>query len=104
MIRRPPISTRTYTPFPYPSLDRSSHRIGRPSRLIDRPCNAVFEPRGSDGVSGQMIGAGAAIGLQVERQQTVGNVAGRSVVNLSFRSEEHTSELQSLMSISYDVF
>src|SRR3546814_11958077 len=41
-----------------------------------------------------MIGAGAAIGLQVERQQTVGNVAGRSVVNLSFgaaRGDEQDS-------------
>src|SRR3546814_936500 len=83
MIRRPPRSTRTDTLFPYTTLFRSRSR--------DRGSRGVSEPgrlqRGSPlGRSGQPPGSGTG--------------ADRA----TGRSEEHTSELQSLMRISYAVF
>src|SRR3546814_17793522 len=83
MIRRPPRSTRTDTLFPYTTLFRSllgSFRTS--SRMLLNICAA---PVGTDGVGG---GAMAVVGASLS----------------SFRSEEHTSELQSLMRISYAVF
>src|SRR3546814_4904818 len=92
MIRRPPRSTRTDTLFPYTTLFRSHDRIRR-----DRPVRAVsnIEPnrRGSKG------GYGARRDLRTPKEN-----ATRSGRACSPRSEEHTSELQSLMRISYAVF
>src|SRR3546814_12365854 len=80
MIRRPPRSTRTDTLFPYTTLFRSG---GAP---VDRRAPAP-------GILRQMR-------AHVQLAQFHHEVAG--VVAL--RSEEHTSELQSLMRISYAVF
>src|SRR3546814_4512093 len=82
MIRRPPRSTRTDTLFPYTTLFRSPDR-------------------GRAGVSAGASRRGAAqLGV---RRDTRG--ACRTMTYLDcFRSEEHTSELQSLMRISYAVF
>src|SRR3546814_1507193 len=77
MIRRPPRSTRTDTLFPYTTLFRST------------------QPRGFFGLSAQMPSPPNPSGLR-ERVQ-YGALPFR-------RSEEHTSELQSLMRISYAVF
>src|SRR3546814_8340611 len=90
MIRRPPRSTRTDTLFPYTTLFRSGngpetapagpvsghfhHHMGAIARPGDQPFVPGFEP-----------GQGGAL-----QRET--------------RSEEHTSELQSLMRISYAVF
>src|SRR3546814_9398604 len=74
MIRRPPRSTRTDTLFPYTTLFRS------PSRLFER---------------------GAAGGYRADAHERRIDAAGRPGRD---RSEEHTSELQSLMRISYAVF
>src|SRR3546814_6145363 len=82
MIRRPPRSTRTDTLFPYTTLFRSSRERGRIQRLRRR-----FDP-------------GAARARR--RAQAAGHVYRRHRRRL--RSEEHTSELQSLMRISYAVF
>src|SRR3546814_4184408 len=85
MIRRPPRSTRTDTLFPYTTLFRSS---SRPSILAER-CGI---PRG---------------GIEVGPVGSSGDDEGRNRVELPApprRSEEHTSELQSLMRISYAVF
>src|SRR3546814_3310401 len=81
MIRRPPRSTRTDTLFPYTTLFRSGRTEDRRALLAvaDRA-----QPRAVD-----------ALGRQV--------VADRVRAALA-RSEEHTSELQSLMRISYAVF
>src|SRR3546814_15839144 len=79
MIRRPPRSTRTDTLFPYTTLFRS---LGREA---------------GDGVL--VIGGLAAGELRVSSASTI-----CSGVLSSDRSEEHTSELQSLMRISYAVF
>src|SRR3546814_6944785 len=87
MIRRPPRSTRTDTLFPYATLFRSLRGFG--NLLLVRH-------------AGGWITAYAHLdrmlvkkGQQVSRGQAIGTVG---------RSEEHTSELQSLMRISYAVF
>src|SRR3546814_4994307 len=85
MIRRPPRSTRTDTLFPYTTLFRSVYGTD-PERL--KPDGAgTAELREALGV-----GTGHTMVLAV----------GRMVPKK--RSEEHTSELQSLMRISYAVF
>src|SRR3546814_1103014 len=87
MIRRPPRSTRTDTLFPYTTLFRS-----RPAADPDRLCR------------GRRSGAGGpdrARGLW--RRQWAGKGA-LDRLRRAGRSEEHTSELQSLMRISYAVF
>src|SRR3546814_1349914 len=79
MIRRPPRSTRTDTLFPYTTLFRSSQVLLGLNIAQRTWARASFRPkyRCPD--------------------------AGRDTP-LSSRSEEHTSELQSLMRISYAVF
>src|SRR3546814_14229466 len=88
MIRRPPRSTRTDTLFPYTTLFRSRRRAAR-----------VVHIHGADGRGGR-LNQGRGVGF-AQRYHAVGGVEfGRGRV----RSEEHTSELQSLMRISYAVF
>src|SRR3546814_5224286 len=82
MIRRPPRSTRTDTLFPYTTLFRSNSGTSLASRNILR--NVPREPAGP------------------ASSPTLGNTS--SIRPSRFRSEEHTSELQSLMRISYAVF
>src|SRR3546814_15095450 len=78
MIRRPPRSTRTDTLFPYTTLFRSAALV--PQRFDD-----VAAHRACDVGQGLRL---RPIGGQLH----------------AIRSEEHTSELQSLMRISYAVF
>src|SRR3546814_4116789 len=85
MIRRPPRSTRTDTLFPYTTLFRSLRRV---------------------------VGALPGDGEQAEEARQVhdvpvarGDQVGQELLRaMDDRSEEHTSELQSLMRISYAVF
>src|SRR3546814_3897105 len=97
MIRRPPRSTRTYTLFPYTTLFRSG-ADGRRARGGARP-HALRRPRERQrpalrhrGRHGQAAGRPCRLG------------GGRRRAADPWRSEEHTSELQSLMRISYAVF
>src|SRR3546814_6502367 len=83
MIRRPPRSTRTDTLFPYATLFRSG------PEPADRPTAAFRIPA-------RWPRLPAAPGRQPP--------AAAGVVDMDDRSEEHTSELQSLMRISYAVF
>src|SRR3546814_8318554 len=84
MIRRPPRSTRTDTLFPYTTLFRSSLFDQRPPE--DSGQQAALERRG-------------------EQQATpFHEQVGEKGWPAAHRSEEHTSELQSLMRISYAVF
>src|SRR3546814_1870100 len=94
MIRRPPRSTRTDTLFPYTTLFRSL-RVNK-SELIDAIAASADIPKAA---------AGRALDAVIE-SVTGALKAGDSVVLVGFgtRSEEHTSELQSLMRISYAVF
>src|SRR3546814_4974644 len=90
MVRRPPRSTRTDTLFPYTTLFRSQHGSGRgrdPGRRRDAGSAPELRSVG---------GGGGGIGAAVR--------AGRAGGGGRFRSEEHTSELQSLLRISYAVF
>src|SRR3546814_9206038 len=97
MIRRPPRSTRTDTLFPYTTLFRSHAAAGpddhQGSRDRDRDLARYgpgsWRPRGRDPPDGQR--------LRARRPQPGAGV-------MTKRSEEHTSELQSLMRISYAVF
>src|SRR3546814_4756747 len=89
MIRRPPRSTRTDTLFPYTTLFRSGLPLSRQAVQYGRYRGSVQQAgRGCRGARG-----GAA-----EQHQDAGMGADPP------RSEEHTSELQSLMRISYAVF
>src|SRR3546814_6769127 len=107
MIRRPPRTTRTDTIFPYTTLFRSLRQPGGGAlrrlprrrarrqaavgalptdRRADRsPHRAGARRRGAD------TGPGTGLGVTAPAPRTA-------------RSEEHTSELQSLMRISYAVF
>src|SRR3546814_4735597 len=91
MIRRPPRSTPTYTLFPYTTLFRS--------------CDAGVEVL-TTGCLGVCKGPVAMLPIG-DRWEVVSRVRGkdaRARVVDAMRSEEHTSELQSLMRISYAVF
>src|SRR3546814_9127594 len=86
MIRRPPRSTRTDTLFPYTTLFRSASSPVR------------HQPAGP-------CGPGQPHTHPPATSSNSNLVPGASCANTSLsRSEEHTSELQSLMRISYAVF
>src|SRR3546814_2593644 len=93
MIRRPPRSTRTDTLFPYTTLFRSeggAHDLGR---VDDAGLHqiAVLALGGVEAPVGLL-----ALQHLADDHRTIGTGV--------LRSEEHTSELQSLMRISYAVF
>src|SRR3546814_1257306 len=94
MIRRPPRSTRTDTLFPYTTLFRSAGAV-----LADAAEGPGRGARRPGAVGGSRNGAGAA-GLCRRSAEPGGSGEGMA----RERSEEHTSELQSLMRISYAVF
>src|SRR3546814_2685344 len=112
MIRRPPRSTRTDTLFPYTTLVRS---------LAPWPCGGARLASDDDDICDQKPGPVAR--LQARRQGQLPLRAGgqerthqrdqtgkRAMIariiegSIANRSEEHTSELQSLMRNSYAVF
>src|SRR3546814_8852431 len=124
MIRRPPRSTRTDTLFPYTTLFRSKEiraafrSPGCIGHLLDQE-HIVGKTRRRDVVQRDVIAAAQidhCVSVSVvmgEGSQTrgIGHAARQSgrgehdlVDALLERSEEHTSELQSLMRISYAVF
>src|SRR3546814_10886539 len=85
MIRLPPRSTRTDTLFPYSTLFRSQRRV----RIRE--------------FGAQRRGARRFIDRQIEEIEVADDRIGAAVLEDQLRSEEHTSELQSLMRISYAV-
>src|SRR3546814_4451187 len=100
MIRRPPRSTRTDTLFPYTTLFRSSLR-SRPNRTCWMPfCSA----QDATSRSIPFISPPCTRYMSPTWARTLLRVASRLSANVFIRSEEHTSELQSLMRISYAVF
>src|SRR3546814_10099651 len=96
MIRRPPRSTRTDTLFPYTTLFRSRAGFINPHVQRQPLVLRQIDGRGRGAVIDRGEPAGVAVREDVERP------AGLPRVQI--RSEEHTSELQSLMRISYAVF
>src|SRR3546814_8119448 len=106
MIRRPPISTRTDTLFPYTTLFRSDGVDGHGGFSGLAVANDQFALAAADRHHGV---DGFHTGLQRLSNRLAGNDARRDFFDDvgGFgvdRSEEHTSELQSLMRISYAVF
>src|SRR3546814_6032217 len=94
MIRRPPRSTRTDTLFPYTTLFRS------PSSLP-----TIGPSHGFRAVVESYIDSGAPVGSRTISQLSGLHLSPASIRGvMQERSEEHTSELQSLMRISYAVF
>src|SRR3546814_4542011 len=97
MIRRPPRSTRTDTLFPYTTLFRSSKA-------------GVTLPNVKTHLAVVLLILTAALAFMSGEQGPVltgfivAAAAGVSSMRHALRSEEHTSELQSLMRISYAVF
>src|SRR3546814_9282676 len=106
MIRRPPRSTRTDTPFPYTTLFRSRAQPQDPEKVAStiRPDYSLGSHVAALGLtfSTPAMGADFAEGVFVGEHGSWNRSVpvGYKVV----RSEEHTSELQSLMRISYAVF
>src|SRR3546814_1249226 len=104
MIRRPPRSTRTDTLFPYTTLFRSDQRLiigdrlavlkrtARPAEPAEQRVDMRVAEGGQDQASAQIDGPR----VRVPQLADIRRAADRS--------EEHTSELQSLMRISYAVF
>src|SRR3546814_1780737 len=96
MLRRPPRSTRTDTLFPYTTLFRSFCQGGS---LMDR---YVLTRVAVLIVGFGMMAAWSYFLATVGEPQALW--LWRDVFGVRIRSEEHTSELQSLMRISYAVF
>src|SRR3546814_1801178 len=130
MERRPPGSTRTDTLFPYTALFRSQRgarraRLARASRgtdplrgrsrdpehADDRP-SVARSPRGADGADAgddgcepiAADGRSRAYGADRSQPRAQARFGRDRRGDPGRRSEEHTSELQSLMRISYAVF
>src|SRR3546814_4528845 len=129
MIRRPPRSTRTDTLFPYTTLFRSldlaldQHRfveisggpgVGKSAvlkhaaeRIAVQANVLVLDPVSTP--EGGWAALAQTLNLQATAREFLADLAtsGGGVIfidSLEMRSEEHTSELQSLMRISYAVF
>src|SRR3546814_5310152 len=115
MRRRPPKSTRTDTRFPYTTLFRSDQRrlsrpaLGSLARQVRADLSDAVRQRRAH--AGDQRGGGARQRAHERgRHDAVGLVCEAAphpdvvVVVDGGRSEEHTSELQSLMRISYAVF
>src|SRR3546814_5820463 len=131
MIRRPPRSTRTDTLFPYTTLFRSYFLRALKRRLIIGYLDGLARGRQSLDGTAQQRHLAATLGECPRRvilahvfavvvhllslpahpqapaePQIAGQLEGKltALVDAPLRSDEHTSELQSLMRISYAVF
>src|SRR3546814_9454866 len=107
MLRRTPGTTRTDTLFPYTTLFRASALgcVEAPVERLPIPINPqLLQHRGGAGHCPE--GAGGQCWQPLPRRASgpPGPIAGRGKSMTEGRSEEHTSELQSLMRISYAVF
>src|SRR3546814_9767266 len=111
MLRHPPIPTRTDTLFPYPTLFRSSHfakartAAGVSCRFHDlrHTSVALAIAAGAHPKAIQSRMGHSSINVTLDRYGHLFPELDEAIA-LAFRSEEHTSELQSLMRISYAVF
>src|SRR3546814_3473444 len=106
MLRRPPRSTRTYTLFPYTTLFRSLAKHDTPALVVQGtadtgvfPSDArkIFDFLGSSDKKLELIPGAHYFEDSIEERQNAADLVGA-------RSEEHTSELQSIMRTSYAGF
>src|SRR3546814_4176757 len=114
MIRRPPRSTRTDTLFPYTTLFRSHRRVdaARMHRIHAHALVPVFHRRrfrqAADAPLARVVRGQAVRAFHAVDRRDVDDAAVTAADHVRaddlHRSEEHTSELQSLMRISYAVF
>src|SRR3546814_5985905 len=106
MIRRPPSSTRTDTLFPSTTLFRArAEAVG--DELLRLRLQFGNRHRGPEAAAG--VGRHAVAGAAQQARHRLAHelalqIPDRAVQRGHGRSEEHTSELQSLMRISYAVF
>src|SRR3546814_4772946 len=103
MVLRPPRSTRTDTLFPYTTLFRSGdlrRALQKFPDLLTRQAGECMT-RNPKTISGDELAARA---VQVMEQFSITSLLVAGEDGRPERSEEHTSELQSLMRISYAVF
>src|SRR3546814_5289843 len=104
MIRRPPRSTRTDTLFPYTSLFRSLS-LGLPAAQRFRTEPATILPDRKALVVRTASNGGQLMAIAIYSLPHLDRITSPETALQSYRrSEEHTSELQSLMRISYAVF
>src|SRR3546814_1180108 len=119
MIRRPPRSTRTDTLFPYTTLFRSELAIAGDQQSAFAIAAQTEIENAGDRIRSIERRRAVTQNLQLAdrdrrnrrkigslRSPDIGNIGelDRRAAMAPFRSEEHTSELQSLMRISYAVF
>src|SRR3546814_2971487 len=95
MIRRPRRSTRTDTPFPYTTLSLSQPYYRRGQGADGTLWREQMTP---------MPPARLALAIQASLLLSFAGIASAQDAAPAERSEEHTSELQSLMRIAYAVF
>src|SRR3546814_7237567 len=116
MRRRPPRSTRTDTLFPYTTRFRSPDGVSVVDRLglevsvttIERTIADLFDRYDLAGDAEELFNsldlvARVDAAALIRYARALGNATAAGALG-SWRSEEHTSELQSLMRISYAVF
>src|SRR3546814_3768664 len=101
MLRRPPRSTRTDTLFPYTTLFRSFQNVNLTGAELR---DASFLRADLSGATLTKVGAFRAKFVNTTLTGADLTDADLAEVDMTKRSEEHTSELQSLMRISYAVF
>src|SRR3546814_5375677 len=96
MLRLPPRSTRTDTLFPYTTLFRS----------VDAPEGTAARPKAPDSrkMSTSTVGLPRLSRISRAWMSAMAVISDLHLLASVIRSEEHTSELQSLMRISYAVF
>src|SRR3546814_5427601 len=113
MIRRPPRSTRTDTLFPYTTLFRSGDapRAGGIAAADLGETGDAGAHQVPVRIVGNVVAIDHGMGIIIGARADQAHVAPQDVPELGqfvdakpARSEEHTSELQSLMRISYAVF
>src|SRR3546814_3854516 len=108
MKRRPPRSTRTDTLFPYTTLFRSQHDEQRIAVDLNLgPLMGMVRIFHRQFVQAEFVLQGLHqwfVGLQCADPDEALAVGSQGFTDVIERSDEHTSELQSLMRISYAVF
>src|SRR3546814_15631941 len=114
MLRRPPGTTRTDPPFPSTRssdlIDQHIDHVGPGQVGVDAAINT--DPRAPRAIIAQQCGGAGKLAGAMDQRLHVGFDIAATVIErqppaaecAGIRSEEHTSELQSLMRISYAVF